>query len=157
MNGLASTSLIPTSSSSITNRVDSCRDKKAKPAIEQYSTSAQSLPFVCELSVPSLPKLSISDLSAKTTTAATASLSKVKSSTNINKKYDPYETKPYNCYNIFYILERERFLQSNSNNKRKTVPPPSDFITGYELLDMPALPPRYENLDLPSDWYMPGE
>lgn len=93
----------------------------------------------------------------KTTTAATASLSEVKSSTYINKQHDPCETKPYNRYNVFYILERERFLQSNYNYKRKTVPPPSNFITGYELLDMPDLPPRYENLDLPYDWHMPGK
>lgn len=93
----------------------------------------------------------------KTTTAADANPSAAKSTTNINQKYDPCEIKPYNCYNIYFILERERFLQSNSDYKRKTTPPRSNFITGYELLDMPDLPPRFENLDLPYDWYMPGK
>jgi len=92
-----------------------------------------------------------------TTAAAAAALPDVKSTTNINKKHDPCKTRPYNLYNIYYILERERFLQSNSNYKRKTFPPPSNFITGYELLDIPGLPPRYNNLHLPYDWYMPGK
>ena len=73
-------------------------------------------------------------------------------------KQDPCGSKPYNRYNIFYILERERFLQSNSSYKRKNSHHrDSDFLTGYEKIDLPKLPPQYARLDLPYDWYMPGK
>eukprot|EP00580_Thalassiosira_gravida_P016200 CAMPEP_0201658206 /NCGR_PEP_ID=MMETSP0494-20130426/1182_1 /ASSEMBLY_ACC=CAM_ASM_000839 /TAXON_ID=420259 /ORGANISM="Thalassiosira gravida, Strain GMp14c1" /LENGTH=247 /DNA_ID=CAMNT_0048135171 /DNA_START=29 /DNA_END=772 /DNA_ORIENTATION=- len=85
----------------------------------------------------------------KTTTAASA--------TN-KKKNDSSEVKPYNRYNIYFILERQHFLQSNTSYKQSTpAAPSSNFITGYESLDLPDLPPRYTSLDLPFDWYMPGK
>lgn len=76
------------------------------------------------------------------------------------KNKDPLETKPYNRYNIFYILERELFLQSNSGYQRKRNDDhaiPLNFTTGYEDIDLPDLPPRFASLDLPFDWYMPGK
>ena len=79
-------------------------------------------------------------------------------SSSKKKKYDPFESKPYNLYNIYYILERELFLQSNSEYQSKDASViPSNFITGYEYIDLPDLPTRYASLDLPFDWYMPGE
>lgn len=61
--------------------------------------------------------------------------------------------------------ERERFLQSfpgyngeQSQDKSKSDPRHRDIITGYEeLRDLPPLIPRYEKLNLPHDWYMPGK
>ena len=76
-------------------------------------------------------------------------------------RYDPCKSRPYNRYNIYYILERNLLLQSNSEFKSKETTDAScsaNFITGYEnLRDIPALPSRYAKLELSHDWYMPGE
>lgn len=74
-------------------------------------------------------------------------------------KYDPCKSRPYNRYNIYYILERERFLQSNSKYKSKAADACSaNIITGYEDIgDLPSLPPQYAKIELSSDWYMPGK
>jgi len=69
--------------------------------------------------------------------------------------------KPYNRYNIFYILERERHLQHTYNydrrgDRQKKAPSPTNFTTGYEDVDLPSLPPRYEHVDLDTYWFMPG-
>jgi len=93
---------------------------------------------------------------ATTKTTATAP-AEVTSIPCVKKSRDPSDIKPYNRYNIYYILERERFLQSNSNYKRQDVPSRSNFTTGYEGLELPGFPPRYTNLDMPHDWYMPGK
>mmetsp|Transcript_35325 Transcript_35325/g.59978 ORF Transcript_35325/g.59978 Transcript_35325/m.59978 type:complete len:290 (+) Transcript_35325:1-870(+) len=81
-----------------------------------------------------------------------------------NNKYDPCKNKPYNRYNIYYMLERERFLQSKPNYKANANNPDtasdassSNIITGYENLDLPDLPQRYAHLNLAFDWYMPGK
>ncbi|KAL7529178.1 hypothetical protein ACHAXR_002834 [Thalassiosira sp. AJA248-18] len=80
-----------------------------------------------------------------------------------DEKYNPCKGKPYNRYNIYYILEREKILQSNPKYCSKTAAAaaadacPADFITGYENLQMPSLPPRYAHLNLSYDWYMPGK
>jgi hypothetical protein len=72
-------------------------------------------------------------------------------------KHGPYMGKPYNRYNIFYMLERERMLQSNSSYKKKPSGDLSGKSThGYEDLDLPDLPPQYASLDLSSDWFVPG-
>ena len=75
------------------------------------------------------------------------------------KKYDPCKSRPYNCYQIYYIVERELFLQSHSNYKAVHASAAAGGlpITGYENLTVPDLPIRYACLDLASDWYMPGE
>ncbi|KAL7531214.1 hypothetical protein ACHAXR_003906 [Thalassiosira sp. AJA248-18] len=80
--------------------------------------------------------------------------------TGKKKHDDPCIGKPYNRYNIYFILERERFLQSNSKYSSKTAVSDAcsaNFITGYENLDLPNLPKRYECIDLPRGWYMPGK
>mmetsp|Transcript_31605 Transcript_31605/g.53902 ORF Transcript_31605/g.53902 Transcript_31605/m.53902 type:complete len:268 (+) Transcript_31605:154-957(+) len=76
--------------------------------------------------------------------------------------HDPCKNKPYNRYNIFYILERERFLQSNPSYKTSIAGSTAaasspNIVTGYENLDLPDLPQRYAHLDLAFDWYMPGK
>lgn len=76
------------------------------------------------------------------------------------KKYDPCKSRPYNRYNIYYILERERFLQSRPKYKSAVDKDTCcvDIITGYEHLgDLPPVPLCYANVRLSPDWYMPGK
>jgi hypothetical protein len=71
--------------------------------------------------------------------------------------------RPYNVYNIFFILERARLIQAcDQVAKYKTAPAkqlPSSSVdfSGYDLLYLPDLPPRYHDLLLPPDWYVPGK
>jgi hypothetical protein len=69
--------------------------------------------------------------------------------------------RPYNVYNIFFILERARLIeevctQGSNVKSRQPSSSPVDFF-GYDLLCLPDLPPRYRFLDLPPDWYVPGK
>ena len=66
--------------------------------------------------------------------------------------------KPYNSYNIFFILERAFLLEERKNYSG---PPPGSVRpdpTGYEDVELPPLPPRYSHLQqiLPIDWFCPG-
>lgn len=72
--------------------------------------------------------------------------------------------RPYNVYNIFFILERARLIQQASvcvqaaNIFTPAIQsPPSSDCSGYELLYLPELPPRYHDLQLPPNWYVPGK
>lgn len=67
---------------------------------------------------------------------------------------DPRKNRPLNRFNLYYILERERLLQSSSDYKpgQSNAPLPPGIITGYEGLELPELPPRYSHLELPKDW-----
>ena len=60
--------------------------------------------------------------------------------------------RPYNHYNLFFILERELYVQSRGvatqMSMRKTNPD-SEFLN----LGIPPLPPRYASITLPEDWY----
>ena len=87
--------------------------------------------------------------------------------TKMNNNKD-HLIRPYNKYNIYYILERELLIQTRSDasycaakheyeqrsgyyfNK-------SNALTGYEYIELPPLPPRYQYLKLPHYWYMPGK
>lgn len=70
--------------------------------------------------------------------------------------YDPCAIRPYNRYNIFFILERELAVQVNSDCRPSFEGLP-DFVTGFEGLDIPdELPPRYAQLELSSGWYLPA-
>jgi len=95
------------------------------------------------------------------------------------KKTDRKKTqspKPYNNYNLFFILERARILEgkqtgaiatSNRSNKishstlhdeyfsTKRIDDIPQSLSGYEFIDLPPLPPRYQHLQsvLPEDWY----
>ena len=64
--------------------------------------------------------------------------------------------RPYNRYNVFFILERELLIQAR---KGKQTPPTSRSFNGYESLDLPPLPPRYRHLQstLAPNWYAPGK
>ena len=70
--------------------------------------------------------------------------------------------KPYNCYNLFFILERAHLLEARGAPNNNSMPSyiKSLPLTGYEGLDVPPLPARYEHLNktsaLNSSWYDPG-
>mmetsp|Transcript_32372 Transcript_32372/g.77359 ORF Transcript_32372/g.77359 Transcript_32372/m.77359 type:complete len:505 (-) Transcript_32372:194-1708(-) len=72
---------------------------------------------------------------------------------------DPRKNRPLNRFNLYYILERERLLQSSAEYKpgQSNQPLPPGIITGYEGLELPDLPPRYSHLELPKDWFVPGK
>jgi hypothetical protein len=71
--------------------------------------------------------------------------------------------RPYNVYNIFFILERARLVQACEQAAMykaapaKHMPSSSADFTGYDLLCLPDLPPRYHDLLLPPDWFVPGK
>ena len=67
---------------------------------------------------------------------------------------DPRRNLPLNRYNLYCILERQRLVQSNpdyrpSENEGKL---PGDIYTGYEGMQLPQLPPRYQHLVIADDW-----
>ena len=77
--------------------------------------------------------------------------------------------KPYNCYNVFFILERARLLEArqlgstaaSAKIARPSSPSNTDSaaaLTGYEFIEVPPLPPRYCHLEttLATNWYDPG-
>ena len=82
---------------------------------------------------------------------------------NSKVQYNPCQARPYNRYNIFYILERERTLQSRIRHYRgqdshnTTVPGNENSLTGYEYLEIPDLPLRYDGVTMQPGWYLPGE
>lgn len=92
----------------------------------------------------------------------------------------PSVQKPYNNYNIFFILERVRLIEARKGSKdsaaagndeeshKSQQQQSSDASgnssiitgsTGYEDLDLPPLPARYQHLKtvLPPDWFVPGK
>jgi hypothetical protein len=77
--------------------------------------------------------------------------------------------QPHNCYNIFFILEREKLIRARQGSRssgEKVVlaasgEPESSSSSfgraGYCFLRLPDLPPRYQDLVLSHDWYVPGK
>jgi len=68
--------------------------------------------------------------------------------------------RPCNVYNIFFILERARIIQQFCSGKDAPaiqLSPSSINFFGYEQLSLPDLPPRYCDLILPPDWFVPGK
>ncbi len=72
--------------------------------------------------------------------------------------------RPYNVYNIFFILERARIVQAaiehatnGATTPAKQLQSSSADFSGYDLLCLPDLPPRYHDLILPPDWYVSGK
>ena len=69
--------------------------------------------------------------------------------------------QPSNVYNVFFTLERFRLIdtmadasstKSEANHLQK-----SYDLDGYESLALPDLPPRYQHLQLPMGWFVPGK
>ena len=77
--------------------------------------------------------------------------------------------RPYNSYNIFFALERVRFIETKKKCLGAGSPIPSNgnqnpsssgiAFNGYDHLDLPPLPPRFEHLKsiMPHNWYVPGK
>ena len=69
--------------------------------------------------------------------------------------------QPSNAYNVFFTLERFRLIdtmanasssESETNQQQK-----SYDLDGYESLALPDIPPRYQHLQLPMGWFVPGK
>ena len=72
--------------------------------------------------------------------------------------------RPHNCYNIYFILEREKLIRARKDSSvgtaaasaKKKTNAPFD-LAGYDFLTLPDLPPRYQGLTLDHGWYVPGK
>ena len=70
-------------------------------------------------------------------------------------------SRPHNYYNVYFILERERLLQEKATgaivSRRRDQNSSFDLAaSGYDSMDLPDLPPRYQGLSLENGWYVPG-
>ena len=72
----------------------------------------------------------------------------------------------HNAYRVFFILERQRLLnEMNDDNGMSSsgaapaavVQQPSYDLSGYESLVLPNLPTRYQHLQMPRGWFVPGK
>jgi hypothetical protein len=71
---------------------------------------------------------------------------------------------PHNAYNVFFILERQWLLNEMMSDRGHGVlsgsaaaVEPSYSLGGYESLVLPGLPTRYQHLQMPSGWFVPGK
>ena len=69
--------------------------------------------------------------------------------------------QPSNVYNVFFTLERLRLIDamanaSSSESEANQLQKSYD-LDGYESLALPDLPPRYQHLQLPMGWFVPGK
>jgi hypothetical protein len=71
--------------------------------------------------------------------------------------------QPHNVYNIFFMLERQRLLVDQMTTDEKLQPQldalsnKSFHLGGYDGITLPKLPPRYEHIDMPHGWFVPGK
>ena len=74
-------------------------------------------------------------------------------------------SQPHHAYNVFFTLERLRLIDKKTTvdaTSGKVVQTPSQQqisydLDGYESLALPDLPPRYQHLQLPMGWFVPGK
>lgn len=71
-------------------------------------------------------------------------------------------SQPHNAYNVFFTLERLRLIDKKTavdatSGKVVQTPSQSFDLNGYESLALPDLPPRYQHLQLPIGWFVPGK
>ncbi|KAL7538266.1 hypothetical protein ACHAXR_008425 [Thalassiosira sp. AJA248-18] len=68
------------------------------------------------------------------------------------------DPRPYNSYNLYFILERELFLQERGVYPSTTnaLQPSSSagFHVDYNGIELPPLPSKYSSLVLPDQWYV---
>jgi hypothetical protein len=75
----------------------------------------------------------------------------------------PYLARPHNSYNVFFILERQRLLVAQLTMVEKlqqlgaSISKKSFDLGGYEGVTIPKLPPRYEHIEMPHGWFVPGK
>mmetsp|Transcript_39095 Transcript_39095/g.94099 ORF Transcript_39095/g.94099 Transcript_39095/m.94099 type:complete len:616 (-) Transcript_39095:397-2244(-) len=79
--------------------------------------------------------------------------------------------QPHNCYNIFFILERQMLIHAMKGSSdgdgtparvsdEKKIASSVDVdvdLNGYDSLSLPELPQRYKGLTLENGWYIPGK
>jgi hypothetical protein len=68
--------------------------------------------------------------------------------------------QPSNVYNVFFTLERFRLIDTMAGSSTKSEASQlqkSYDLDGYESLALPDLPPRYQHLQLPMGWFIPGK
>lgn len=73
--------------------------------------------------------------------------------------------KPYNNYNLFFVLERALIIHGRNSDPPAaaadtcTPSPTATSFLGYDDMDIPPLPPRYQHVasTLPPNWYVPGK
>ena len=69
--------------------------------------------------------------------------------------------QPHNAYNIFFMLERYKLIHEMEGlcgtaavQHHQQI---SYDLAGYDFLTLPDLPPRFQNLQLPLGWFVPGK
>ena len=69
--------------------------------------------------------------------------------------------QPHNAYNIYFMLERYQLIHEMEGlcgiaavqNHQQI----SYDLAGYDFLPLPDLPPRFQKLQLPLGWFVPGK
>ncbi|KAL7540322.1 hypothetical protein ACHAXR_010041 [Thalassiosira sp. AJA248-18] len=64
------------------------------------------------------------------------------------------DPRPYNCYNLYFILERELFLQERGVYPSSNHDEAAEFHVDYSGIELPSLPSRYSSLVLSDHWYV---
>eukprot|EP01082_Thalassiosira_pseudonana_P010666 g9505.t1 g9505 contig37:104816-106202(+) len=72
------------------------------------------------------------------------------------KKDEPKIPRPYTSWLIYFQLEREWILQKKLG-VASSLDPEKAFLAADPRYIGPPLPSRYQDLTLPSDWWMPGK
>ena len=69
--------------------------------------------------------------------------------------------QPHNTYNIYFMLERQRLIQEMEEVcGTKAVQHHEQILydlAGYDFLSLPDFPPRFQNIQMPSGWFVPGK
>jgi len=69
--------------------------------------------------------------------------------------------QPPNTYSIYFMLERYQLIHkmeglcgiADVQNHQRI----SYDLAGYDILSLPDLPTRFQNLELPLGWFVPGK
>ena len=72
------------------------------------------------------------------------------------EKDEPKIPRPYTSWLIYFQLEREWILQKKLG-VASSLDPEKAFVAADPRYNGPPLPSRYQDLTLPSDWWMPGK
>jgi hypothetical protein len=69
--------------------------------------------------------------------------------------------QPHNAYNIFFMLERQRLIHEMERSCGTAAIDHHQHLSydlaGYDFLTLPDFPLRYQNLQMPEGWFVPGK